>query len=46
MKTLVGINKIIGKPFRYTPNDYIIENKCVNPGLCLLVPDKWERLVK
>jgi len=30
-------------PFKYTPNDYIKENKCVNPGLWLIVPDKWKR---
>ena len=26
-------------PFKYTPNDLIAGNKCVHPGLWLLVPD-------
>jgi hypothetical protein len=43
MKTLDGIRKMLEKPFRYTPKDYIAGNKCVNPGLWLLVPDKWKR---
>jgi len=46
MNTLSGIKKILEKPFKYTPNDYIVGNKCVNPGLWLLVPDNWKRGVQ
>lgn len=42
-ETIEGIKDMLNKPFRYTPNDYIEGNKCVMPGLWLLVPDKWER---
>ena len=46
LNTLDGIRKMLEEPFRYTPNDYIAENKCVNPGLWLLVPDTWKRRVE
>jgi hypothetical protein len=42
-QTINGIKKMLNTPFRYTPNDYIVENKCVMPGLWLHVPDEWER---
>jgi|GEM_PF-5176521 len=41
--TLVKIKNILDTPFRYTPTEYILENKCVMPGLWLLVPDNWIR---
>jgi len=44
MKTSIEILKILKTPFRYTPHDYIAENKCVTPSLWLLVPDSWKRL--
>lgn len=40
--TIDGIKNMLNKPFKYTPNDYIEGNKCVIPGLWLLVPDDWE----
>ncbi|MEH7885205.1 hypothetical protein V7654_12900 [Bacillus sp. JJ1609] len=43
MQTLDEIKTILKTPFRYTPTDYIEGNKCVMPGLWLLVPDDWER---
>lgn len=43
MKVLEGIWKILETPFKYSPIDYIAGNKCVNPGLWLLVPDDWKR---
>lgn len=46
MRTLDGIRKMLEEPFKYTPKDYIGENKCVNPGLWLLVPDTWKRQTK
>jgi len=45
LKTFDGIKKMLEIPFKYTPNDYIKENKCVNPGLWLIVPDEWKRQV-
>jgi hypothetical protein len=42
-QTINGIKKMINTPFRYTPTDFIEGNKCVIPGLWLLVPDEWER---
>lgn len=43
MKTIDGIKKMLEKPFRYTPTDYIEGNKCVTAGLWLLVPKDWKR---
>lgn len=37
------IREILKEPFRYTPTEYIEENKCVVPALWLLVPDDWKR---
>lgn len=42
---LDGIRRMLEKPFKYTQKDYIRGNRCVNPGLWLLVPDDWERNV-
>jgi hypothetical protein len=44
MQTLEDIENILKVPFRYTPTDYIQENKCVMTGIWLLVPDDWMRL--
>lgn len=38
MRTLDEIRKMLEIPFRYSPNDYIVDNKCVNPSLYLLIP--------
>ena len=46
LKTLGKVKEMLEIPFRYTPNDYIVENKCVTPGLWLLVPDNWKRTVE
>lgn len=43
MKMLDRINKMLKTPFRYTPTEFIDGNKCVTPGLWILVPDDWER---
>lgn len=43
MKSLDGIKRMLEIPFKYTPYEYIKDNKCVNPGLWLLVPDDWKR---
>jgi hypothetical protein len=37
-----GIINMLKNPLRYTPTDYIEGNKCVMPGLWLLVPDDWD----
>ncbi|MWV43378.1 hypothetical protein GRF59_07000 [Paenibacillus sp. HJL G12] len=42
--TMNRIEQILKEPFRYTPSEYIKENKCVIPGLWLLVPDDWKSL--
>ncbi|WP_026476142.1 hypothetical protein [Alkaliphilus transvaalensis] len=41
LKVLNRVWKRLEKPFRYTPNDYIMGNKCLTPALWLLVPDDW-----
>ncbi|GGH27754.1 hypothetical protein [Paenibacillus segetis] len=41
--TTIRIREILKEPFRYTPTEYIEENKCVVPALWLLVPDDWKR---
>jgi len=43
LKTLDRIKDLLQIPFKYAPNKYISENKCVQPGLWLLVPDDWNR---
>jgi hypothetical protein len=43
MQTIEGVQKMLKEPFRYTPTDYIQGNKCVTPGIWLLVPDTWKR---
>lgn len=45
-KTFDGIKKLLEIPFKYTPNDYFNENKCINPGLWLIVPADWKRLIQ
>jgi len=45
MRTMITIKKILNKPFKYTSNDYIDGNKCVQPGLWLLVPRTWKNKV-
>ncbi|MDX8363443.1 hypothetical protein [Cytobacillus sp. IB215316] len=42
MEILNGINNILKIPLKYSPNDFIVGNECVNPGLWLLVPDNWD----
>ncbi|MDQ0193247.1 hypothetical protein [Paenibacillus wynnii] len=42
--TINQVEQILKNPFRYTPSDYIDENKCVMPGIWLLVPDDWKRV--
>lgn len=37
------ICKTLKTPFNYTPTEFIENNKCVMPALCLLVPDNWKR---
>lgn len=46
IKTLNKIKSILEIPFRYTPTEYIDSNKCVNPGLWLLVPNNWKNSIK
>ncbi|SMF87871.1 hypothetical protein SAMN05661091_3982 [Paenibacillus uliginis N3/975] len=41
--TLKAIQDLLKEPFKYTPAEYIEGNKCVMPGLWLLVPDDWKR---
>lgn len=44
IQTLENIENILKVPFRYTPTDYIHgNNKCVMPGIWMLVPDDWKR---
>lgn len=43
-QTINRIHEILKHPFRYTPSEYIEENKCVMPALWLLVPDDWKRI--
>jgi hypothetical protein len=43
MKVISDIYNLLMSDFRYTPKDFIKENKCVMPGLWLLVPDNWRR---
>lgn len=43
IQTIDEIKNMLNKPFRYTPSDFIEGNKCVMPGLWLLVPDDWKR---
>jgi hypothetical protein len=43
LKTLERIKEMLENPFQYAPNKYISENKCVQPGLWLLVPEDWNR---
>lgn len=43
MQTLDDIKTMLKIPFKYTPKDYIEGNKCVMPGLWLLVPGDWKR---
>ncbi|WP_144556031.1 hypothetical protein [Bacillus sp. X1(2014)] len=43
IQTIDGIKNMLNKPFKYTPTDYIQCNKCVMPGVWLLVPEDWER---
>lgn len=38
MQTIEGIQEMLRVPFRYTPTEYIRENKCVMPGIWLLIP--------
>lgn len=42
--TTTKIGELLKVPFRYTPTEYIEENKCVMPALWLLVPDDWRRI--
>ncbi len=43
MKVINDINYLLKTPFKYTPIDVIEGNKCVVPGLWLLVPNDWRR---
>jgi hypothetical protein len=42
-ETMFGIENILKEPLKYTPSEFIEENKCVMPGLWLFVPDDWKR---
>lgn len=39
--TLKKIYEILTIPFGYAPKEYIKDNECVVPGLCLLYPKRW-----
>ncbi|OAB38584.1 hypothetical protein PMSD_06090 [Paenibacillus macquariensis subsp. defensor] len=43
LKTKNDIRILLKEPFRYTPSEFIEGNRCVMPGLWLLVPDDWKR---
>ncbi|WP_203364727.1 hypothetical protein [Bacillus sp. REN10] len=43
MQIIDEIKNMLNTPFRYTPTEYIEGNKCVMPGLWLLVPEDWKR---
>ena len=38
---LLKIEETLKVPFRYTPTEFIEENRCVLPAIWLLVPDDW-----